>query len=50
MVISPDGSEVGRIEVPAGLELVQVTSYSVVGLHRDDLGVESVRVHLLTRR
>ncbi|MEE2897432.1 MAG: hypothetical protein VX815_03095 [Gemmatimonadota bacterium] len=50
LVISPDGSEVGWIEVPAGLELVQVTSNSVVGLHRDDLGVESVRVHLLTRR
>jgi hypothetical protein len=40
LVISPDGSEVGRIEVPAGLELVQVTSSSVVGLHRDDLGIE----------
>jgi hypothetical protein len=50
LVISPEGAEVGWIEVPAGLELVQVTSNSVVGLHRDDLGVESVRVHLLTRR
>ena len=40
LVISPDGSEGGRIEVPAGLELVQVTSSSVVGLHRDDLGIE----------
>ena len=50
LVISPEGAEVGRLEVPAGLELVQITSDAVVGLHRDDLGIESVRVHSLSRR
>ncbi len=49
LVISPEGVEVGWVEVPAGLAPVQITSDAVVGIYRDELGVESVRVHSLSR-
>jgi hypothetical protein len=49
-VFSPEGVEVGSMFVPEGLELWQVQSNAVVGVHRDPLGVESVRVHALERR
>lgn len=49
-ILTPRGVEVGRLRVPSDLELVQVTSGAVVGIARDTLGVESVRVHALTRR
>jgi len=49
-IVAPDGSEVGRIEVPEGFEPWQVAADAVVGIHEDDLGVESVRVHRLRRR
>lgn len=49
-VFSPEGVEVRSIAVPEGLELWQVQADAVVGVHRDPLGVESVRVHALERR
>ena len=49
LVISPEGAEVGWLEMPEGLEPVQITSDAVVGIYRDELGVESVRVHSLSR-
>jgi hypothetical protein len=49
-ILSPDGNVVGTIEVPADLEVVSITSGAVVGIARDALGVESVRVHRLERR
>ena len=49
LVITPDGSDAGSIEVPDGLELTQITRTSVVGIRRDALGVESVHVHRVRR-
>lgn len=49
LVVDRDGMEVGRVRVPPGLEPVRITTEAVVGIHRDELGVESVRVHALKR-
>lgn len=49
-VLAPGGHVVGTIDVPADLEVVRITSEAVVGIARDALGVESVRVHRLERR
>jgi hypothetical protein len=49
-VFGPDGSEMSPVVVPAELELHQITSDAVVGIARDEFGVESVRVHQLRRR
>jgi hypothetical protein len=48
-VISPDGRVVGTIDVPAQLEPTYITRDAVVGIVRDEFGVESVRVHALRR-
>lgn len=49
-ILSPDGVEVGAVEVPEGLALAQITHNSVVGIRIDpDLGFESVHVHSLAR-
>lgn len=34
--------------MPAGLRVVQVGDEFVLGIHRDDLGLETVRKHSLT--
>jgi hypothetical protein len=49
-VLSPDGVATGFVALPADLEPVHITRDAVVGIARDDLGVESVRVHSLRRR
>lgn len=49
-VHAPDGDLLGSVEVPDGLTPYQVTSDRMVGVHRDELGVERVRVHRLERR
>ena len=49
-VIAMDGGRAGSIEVPEGLELTQSTRTSVVGIRRDELGVESVHVHPVRRK
>jgi hypothetical protein len=48
-IITRDGAAAGHIMVPAGLEPMQITADAVVGIHRDEFGVESVRVHDLSR-
>ena len=50
MIFSPEGVQVGSVKLPSELEPHQITSDAVVGIVRDELGVESVRVHSLTRR
>jgi hypothetical protein len=50
LVLTSAGVEVGWVDVPAGLEPASITASEVVGVHRDELGVESVRVHRLQRR
>lgn len=48
-VLTTGGQPAGSIEVPDGLELTQITRTSVVGIRRDELGVESVHVHRIRR-
>lgn len=48
-VLATEGQSAGSIEVPDGLELTQITRTSVVGIRRDELGVESVHVHGIRR-
>jgi len=50
LLVAPDGAEVGTIEVPDGFEPRSVGRDVVVGVHVDELGVETVRVHRLRRR
>jgi hypothetical protein len=50
LVLSSEGAEVGWIDVPAGLEPVQVTRDAVVGSSHGNSGLAFVRVHPLTRR
>jgi len=49
LVVSQEGKEVARVRMPPGLEPMQITQDAVVGVHQDELGVESVRVHSLRR-
>jgi hypothetical protein len=49
-IISPSGVAAGLVEMPQDLQPVQITADAVVGIARDDLGVESVRMHTLQRR
>ncbi len=49
LVLTQAGQHAGSIEVPDGLELTQITPTSVVGIRRDELGVESVHVHRIRR-
>jgi hypothetical protein len=49
-IVSPDGAVVGSVAVPADLELVQITEDAVLGIARDELDVEYVRVYPLERR
>lgn len=49
-IFSPEGIEVGSVEVPEGLALAQITRDAVVGIRIDPaLGFESVHVHSLKR-
>ena len=49
LVFSPEGDRVGTMKVPGEIEPVRITTDAVVGIRRDELGVESVRVHRLER-
>jgi hypothetical protein len=44
-----DGSRAGEVFVPANVSPVQITVDRLVGIHHDELGVESVRVYALVR-
>jgi hypothetical protein len=48
-VLSAEGDAAAMIDVPPDLELVRITADAVVGISRDALGVERVRVHRLRR-
>jgi hypothetical protein len=50
LVLSPTGAQVGWIDVPDGFEPMWIGRDAIVGVYRDDLDVESVRVHRLNRR
>jgi hypothetical protein len=49
LIIGPDGRQMGTIDVPPEIEPTYITADAVVGIARDELGVESVRVHALRR-
>jgi hypothetical protein len=49
-VLTPDGMDAGSIDVPPEVEPFQITADAIVGIARDELGVESVRVYPLRRR
>lgn len=49
-IVAPGEGEVGSITVPEGLHPSRITGDALVGIHRDDLGVETVRVHRVRRR
>jgi hypothetical protein len=48
-VFDPNGRWLGRAETPAGLKVMLIAGGSVVGVTRDDVGVERVAVHPLVR-
>lgn len=50
LVFDPDGGQVGSIVVPRDLEPYQITSDAVIGVARNQFGVERVRVHRVIRR
>ncbi len=50
LVFTPDGDPAGRVAVPDELTPAWIGEDRVVGIRRDALGVESVRVHALRRR
>jgi hypothetical protein len=48
-IFTPTGSRAGSVELPPDLEPYQISVDAVVGIRRDDLGVEHVQVHRLHR-
>jgi hypothetical protein len=48
-VFDPDGVFLGRLQVPPGLAVTDVTADHVVGVAHDDLGVPRIRVYRLER-
>lgn len=50
IVFAPDGERLNSIRMPAGLRPTEISSKAVVGIHRDEVGVESVHVCPLERR
>jgi hypothetical protein len=48
-VFDADGRWLGRVGTPAGLRLTQISGGSVIGVTRDELGVERVVVYRLLR-
>jgi len=49
MVFAPDGRARGVVAAPAGLEIHWIGDNSILGVWRDELGVEEVRLHGLVR-
>lgn len=49
-VFDSDGLWLGTIELPLGLDVLEIGDDYVLGRDRDDLGVERVRLHGMTRR
>ena len=48
-ILAPDGSWMGSLRTPTGLEVTQVGADFVLGIWTNDLGVEDVRAFLLQR-
>lgn len=50
LIFSPRGERVGTVQVPAELIPLHIGTDAILGLARDELGVESVRIHAIERR
>ena len=48
-IFDPNGTEVGKVQMPDGLEPSQITADYVIGTLEDDLDVQRVQVHRLNR-
>ena len=48
-VFSPDGEFYGNVDMPIGLEVMDITADYVLGVTRDDLDVERVELLALRR-
>ena len=48
-ILSPRGEWLGTLTSPAGLSITHLGSRFIVGVHRDGLGIERIRVHRLIR-
>ena len=48
-VFSPDGTWLGQVFLPGRFSVMEVGTDYVLGVHRDDLGVESVQILALRR-
>jgi hypothetical protein len=48
-VLDPDGAWLGDVDLPAGLDVTDIGTDYVLGVWRDDLGVQHVRLHPLRR-
>ena len=49
-IFSPDGEFLGHVAMPPGLLLHEIGGEYILGIAKDDDGVEQVRVHVLRRR
>lgn len=49
-IIGPDGDPRASLIVPHGVRLTDVGDDYVIGMHRDDDGIETVRMYALMRR
>lgn len=49
LVFRTDGEWLGTVSLPAEFEVHQVTEDRVVGVHRDALGVERIRIHSIEK-
>lgn len=49
VVFEPDGHAAAMAVVPAELQLIQIDAGAVLALHRDQSGLESIRLHRLER-
>ena len=48
-VLAPGGDWLGTVSTPSGLNVEQIGTDFVLGIHRDDLGIERVRMHRLSK-
>jgi len=48
-VVGPEGEWLGTVEVPTGFTPHQIDDDLLVGVHRDEMGVEQVRVYRLVK-
>jgi hypothetical protein len=50
LVIDPQGQALGEVEIPEGLRVLEIGDDYVLGVQRDDLDVEHVRVYGLLKK